>query len=211
MSSETKVQLPRELTLADGAMAMDGGSLGLRAVDEAGEQVSYRLDWSIRAHREDTTQFYVNEKPIPRGSPEEAAWLALLRSAAIHRPSASPTPPGTRISENRVVLSDDIVDYFEAIKRGPETAILWLARQFVAKVSSATYQEGNTLREPPPPPDDIRSLVMTGKTVEAIRAYRLAHPDVGMMAARAAVHMLVSEATETAQPSLAPAGAARSG
>lgn len=207
----TRTLLPTRLELEEGAMAMDGGSLALEALDQAGRRVDLRLDWSIRALREGTAQLYVDDVPVPRASPEEAAWLALVRDAGLKTSSESPTAGSTPISAKCVVLADDVAGYFDAIERGPEAAVSWLAARLVALVSSATYREGRAAPELPAPEENIRSLVMQGEMVKAIVAYRQAHPDVGVMAARAMVKALATESEEeiahsAAPPESAPAG-----
>lgn len=192
--SDPVTELPTELTLTNCAMAMDGGSLLLRALDQSGVEVELYLDWSVRRQMEKTTQLFANSRLVPRGSPEEARWLALVGRAAIQRPSAPSTPAGTTISRNCVVLADDAAEYISAIEQGPEVAISCLATRFISLVSSAAYQEGHAPSEPPsPPPDRVRSLVMEGKTVEAIKVHREAHPEVGLMEASRTVKALVAE------------------
>ncbi|APR80629.1 Hypothetical protein A7982_05976 [Minicystis rosea] len=174
-------------------MAMDGGSLALRAIDESGSEVWLSLDWSIDSYRRGTTQFYVNKKIIPRDSAEEDAWLTRVREATIRSPPPRRGRAEHPISENRIVVGDDIAEYFHAIDDGPEAAIAHTAARFVSLICSEAYRRGRAPTDRPPPPDPIRSLVMEGKIVEAIKAYRAAHPEIGLAAAKVAINVMAGE------------------
>jgi hypothetical protein len=189
----TEDKLPVELTLTGCAMAMDGGSIGLQGIDQAGAEVRLYLDWSIDSQREGTTQLYANEMPVPRGSREESRWLALVRGAAVQAAPCPESAHGASISKRRMSVAEDAAAYLEAVDEGPEAAITCLAARLVSLVSSAVYQDAH----PPPPPsasvDRVRLLLSEGKRMEAIKAYREEHPDVGIAAARVAVEALAKE------------------
>jgi ribosomal protein L7/L12 len=55
--------------------------------------------------------------------------------------------------------------------------------------------------------DPILALLAEGKKMEAVKAYREAHPDVGIVAARLAVEELAAKMTIAAQQPAAPDGA----
>lgn len=189
----TENELPTELTLTGCAMAMDGGSIVLRGVDRAGVEVSLYLDWSIRSQREGTTQLYANEIPVPRGSQEESRWLTLVRGAAVRVTPDRERAHGDSVSPNRIVLAEDAAAYLDAIDQGPEAALTHLASRLVSLVSSAAYQDDRPPPPSSPPVDRVRLLVSEGRRMEAIKAYREEHPDVGIAAARVAVEALAEK------------------
>jgi hypothetical protein len=82
-----KQQQASMLTITMGAVAADGGSISLQAVDQQGATISFYLQWSIMSQQDGTAQFYVNSKAIPKGSKEEATWLSLVRSAKVQEPA----------------------------------------------------------------------------------------------------------------------------
>ncbi len=171
------MQAPASLVVLNGGMAMDGGSIFLRCVS-SGRDINVSLDWSIASRRRGEPQLAVDERPIPRGSAEEAIWLQLIERAEFRIGDAPPA--GDRISPRAIVLSDDIGDYFAAIHRGPAEALQHLARQLVALVRSVAYQSPEREPSEPPPSDpllDVRDLVTAGKRVEAIRWYRDRYPN----------------------------------
>lgn len=195
----TEGDLPSDLTLTDGAMAMDGGSIHLQGIDQSGERVDLYLDRSIGSQRAGTTQLYVNAAPVARGSQQESLWLELVRRASVRNKPAPEDAHGTSISENRIVLAEDAAAYFQAIDQGPEAAIACLAAHLVSLVSSVAYRGAHAPTPSPLPVDPVMSLLAEGKKTEAIKAYREAHPDVGMLAARLAVEALAEEMRIAAQ------------
>ncbi|MDC0749281.1 hypothetical protein [Polyangium mundeleinium] len=192
MTSEAE-RLPTELRLLHGAMALDGGSLSLHAVDQDEARVELFLDWAIQSQREGTTQFYANDRLVPRGSPEEARWLSLLRGAVPEPRNARPASEDGSSFSPGVILADDAAAYWNAIEQGPASALAHLATRFVTLISSPAYQEGRTPVPPQAPQNRVRSLVTEGKRMEAIKAYRDAHPDIGIVAASSAVKALGAE------------------
>jgi hypothetical protein len=189
----TQHELPAGLALTDCAMALDGGSIFLQGVDQAGAEVRLYLDWAIDSQRKGTTQLYANEMPVPRGSQEESRWLALVRGAAVR---VTPDPEGahgTSVSQNRIVLAEGVGAYLDAIDAGPEAAVTCLAGRLVSLVSSATYQDAHPPPPQSPPVDRVRLWVSQGRRMEAIKAYREEHPDVGIAAARIVVDALAKE------------------
>jgi len=72
-----------KITIKNGALAMDGGSIALEALDAAHRTLRIRLDWSIAAQRAGTTCLAIDQAKVARGSLEEARWIEVLRSAHI--------------------------------------------------------------------------------------------------------------------------------
>lgn len=185
---------PVALTLVDGAMAMDGGSIGLMARTLAGADVHLRLDWSITARRGGTPQFFVNDEPVWRGTEEEGGWLDLLRRAVtVYDEEPTPDTGTDAPPAKRLILSPDIADYFAAIDDGQGPALRALADRVVQVVTSTAYQHPVPYVAPPTPIQRVRLLLAAGRRMEAIRAYREAHPDVGVMEAKRAVLSLEAE------------------
>ncbi|MDC3979810.1 hypothetical protein [Polyangium jinanense] len=195
MTSDSE-RLSTAIQLTDGAMAMDGGSLVLHAVDQDGARVELFLDWSIRSHQEGKTQFYANGQPVPRGSPEEARWLSLI-GGAVPKPSNSrPTPEEKGRAGKTVILAEDAAGYFNAIEKGPASALAHLANRFVSLISSQAYKEARAPAPPQAPEDRVESLLREGKTMAAIQAFREAHPHIGLEAASRAVKAMAAEMEE---------------
>lgn len=127
-----------KVTITDGTMTLDGGSIFLKAIDSSAASLTFRVDWSIDAQLAGAMQFYVDGVAVPRNSEPEAQWLALLREAEIEIPDGG--RPAEASPKPAMVLSDDIAAYMDAIDHGPTEALAWLVRDFVSKVSSEAYQ-----------------------------------------------------------------------
>ncbi|MDI1447931.1 hypothetical protein [Polyangium sp. 6x1] len=156
MASESE-RLPTTLRITNGAMAMDGGSLTLHAVDQDGARVELFLDWSIRSHQEGKTQFYANGQPVPRGAPEEARWLSLIGGSVPKPHTTRPTSEESGRSSKGVILAEDAAGYFNAIEQGPASALAHLASRLVSLVSSQAYQKARAPVSPQAPQDRARS------------------------------------------------------
>src|SRR4051794_23913667 len=106
----------RVLTINNGAMCMDGGSVNLEATDAARRPWQISLDWSIGAKRAGKTSLTINGTKLQAGGAEEAEWIERLRGAEIagaDGPAPSPPPP-----QKRIVLAPDAKAYFDAIDKG---------------------------------------------------------------------------------------------
>jgi hypothetical protein len=126
----------KPLILTRGAMALDGGSISLRAA--SGEAtIELFLKWSIQAQCNHGGRLYVNGKAVKKRSPAEERWLARLRSAEIMPEKRGGT--GERISSKRVALSQDIDDYLAAVDEGPTTAVDSLRKRLIRIVRSKRY------------------------------------------------------------------------
>jgi hypothetical protein len=166
------VLFPTSLTIVDGAVASDGGSIALRGVTPADEDLHFHLDWSLDAQARNTTQLSVNGMPVPKGSPEEAAWLALIRNAEI--PSIHVEPQS---EESRQALRH-------------------LADELVELVSSPLYHFGPPVQHGElsvPLKNRLASLLTEGKRREAIQLYRQYHRGVGILQAAKDVEAIASD------------------
>ncbi len=106
-----------KITVFDSAIASDGGSLAILSIDANQAQYNFHLHWSIEAQVNGTTQLYVNDVVVPKGSQEEKAWLDLLATAEAHH--RDPDAPGK--------------DYSEAVRDTIE--------EMISRVRSDAYQQ----------------------------------------------------------------------
>lgn len=114
----TKHRRVTALTLTDGSVAADGGSISLQALNQDGARVDLYLDWSITSQTDGTAQFFVNGKAIPKRSMEEVTWLDLLRAATAR-------DPGRELSR----LAGDLVsavssEAYQGSHRQPESSTI---------------------------------------------------------------------------------------
>jgi hypothetical protein len=180
--------VPSTLTILDGAMAMDGGSIDLRATDDDGRPLRVYLDWSIDSHACGMVQLYVDDVAVPKRSDEEARWLDALRGCGLGERSSDRAPPRKILSDTNILLADDdaTVDYFAAIEQGPGAALRALVKHLVSNVESEAYAAPSTISAD----DRVRELLRQGERHDAIRVYRAAHPELSLAAAVAAVDAL---------------------
>ena len=132
--------VPTNLTIVNGAMAMDGGSIFLEAIDQTGNPVHLNLHWSIAAQQSHSGQLSANGVAVSKGSEEEQQWLDRIRAATIHYGEDSAVQEADRISQRRAVLGKDIQDYFTAIDEGPSEALRSLVNRLVSIVLSEAYR-----------------------------------------------------------------------
>src|SRR2546423_324803 len=102
----------RVLTINNGAMCMDGGSVYLEATDAAGRPWQISLDWSIAANRAGNTSLSINDTKLQAGGAEEAEWIESLRCAdAAGADGSTSSPPS---AQKRIVLAPDAKAYLDA-------------------------------------------------------------------------------------------------
>jgi hypothetical protein len=180
--------VPRKLAIHNGAMAMDGGSIHLHAIEEHGLPLVVELDWSIDSHACCMTQLYVDDVAAPKRSDEEARWLDALRGCEIAGADEKPVRSGKVLSETRILLAEDDATqaYFTAIEQGPGAALRALVKHLVSNVESEAYAAPSTISAD----DRVRELLRQGERHDAIRVYRAAHPELSLAAAVAAVDAL---------------------
>lgn len=176
---------PPELTLLNGAMALDGGSTELQA-RSANRKVVLSLDWSLDAQQSGATQFSVDGRAVPKRSPEESLWLNLVRRAAARLPAFDPHRPMTR--GGLFLLPPEDLAYFKAMEQGPEVALRVLAERFANLIESEPYAAATRSEDA-----DVRALVKEGRRAEAVQVYRAAHPEASTTEARAAVERIAAE------------------
>jgi hypothetical protein len=127
------------LTINNGAMCMDGGSVHLEATDAAGRPWQISLDWSIAANRAGNTSLSINGTKLQAGGAEEAEWIERLRCADVAGADGSaPSPPS---AQKRIVLAPDAKAYLDAIDQGPRSALLALRDDLLHKLQSPQHKQ----------------------------------------------------------------------
>ena len=79
------MNIPQKLTILDGAMAMDGGSISLIGKDPSGNIMEISLDWSLEAQINGTTKLNLNKMPLEKRSREEEKLLNALKNSEIQQ------------------------------------------------------------------------------------------------------------------------------
>ena len=128
---------PQQLTISEGAMAMDGGSIVLSGQDPSGKIWHVLLDWSLDDQVNGTTALRLNQMPLEKRSVAEKHLLNVLRKARIEPIETSPAE--NHSATRRVALGQDINQYMQAIEAGPEVALQKLIDQLIANVMSDAY------------------------------------------------------------------------
>ena len=139
------MNIPQKLTIHDGAMAMDGGSISLTGKDQAGNIMEISLDWSLEAQTNGTAQLNLNKMPLEKRSREEEKLLGVLNNAKIQS-SDAPEQRASRPTK-RFAPEEDINKYLNAMEDGPEAALRQLIDQLISKVMSETYTRAEPLNQ----------------------------------------------------------------
>jgi len=130
-------RIPDNLTILNGAMAMDGGSIRLLGSDAAGNTIHIYLDWSLDAQANGTTALRMNSIPFEKGSSAERRLIEVLGAAEIHfskqNGQAEPAPI------QGAAMGADISQYVEAIKTSPEAALENLVARLISNVKSKQH------------------------------------------------------------------------
>jgi hypothetical protein len=137
------MNIPQKLTIHDGAMAMDGGSISLIGKDRSGNIMEISLDWSLEAQINGTIKLNLNKLPLEKRSREEEKLLDVLKNSEIQPSETSERRDST--PNQRVALGEDTQKYLSAIEAGPEAALRRLIDQLISKVMSETYTRAQPL------------------------------------------------------------------
>lgn len=129
----------RVLTINNGAMCMDGGSVYLEATDDTRQAWQISLDWSIAANRAGKTSLSVNGTQLQAGCAEEAEWIESLRCAEIAGADGSTRSPSS--PQKRIVLAADAKAYLDAIDKGPRSALMALRDDLIQKLQSPQHRQ----------------------------------------------------------------------
>ena len=131
------MKIPEKLTILDGAMAMDGGSISLMGKDSYGNSIQIDLDWSLEAQVNGTTKLSLNKIPLEKRSHEEEMILGVLENAEIERSEGQDS--GDSASFQGAVLGEDINQYQSAIAEGPTAALRNLINRLISNVTSERH------------------------------------------------------------------------
>ena len=72
-----------DITIYNGAIATDGGSIFLEASDGSNQRIYIHLEWSIRAQQTSSTFLTVDNVRIEPCSTLEANWIEKLKTARV--------------------------------------------------------------------------------------------------------------------------------
>jgi hypothetical protein len=126
-------ELPRRITVRDCAMTLDGGTIHLRAIDEAGRQVSIMLATSLpSSSMRAAGRLYFDGGLVPMRSERETRILKLLSEATVQ---AASLPPSGRTSR-MAIIGQDIKEFLE---QTPEENCRAFIRKIVESVQSESY------------------------------------------------------------------------
>jgi len=128
----------RHLTISNGAMCMDGGSVYLEGTDATGRMMRISLDWSIAAQQAGETSLTIDGMKLQPGSVEEMEWIDTLRCARIAGADATSGVPSP--SPKRIVLAADAKAYLEAMDQGPRSALSALLDDLLQKLQSPLHR-----------------------------------------------------------------------
>jgi hypothetical protein len=138
---ENNVNITGALTILNCAMAMDGGSKALMAMDDTGQEIRFYIPQHVIQENFSRNnipgRLHVNNKPIEVRSDEENEIVRLLKEAKIKFTSPSKKPDLE--SANRIIIGDDIKDYFSAVEKGPDHALAFMVKEIIDFVSSEEY------------------------------------------------------------------------
>lgn len=129
------MNVPESLTIVDGALAMDGGSIFLKAIDDGRRQHTIFLNWAIAAQKEGGTSLWVDDQPLTKQSHGEGEWVRAIASAQIV-PAEAPYPSGERISANPLMLAKDAEAVLTAGERSVVDGLTALRDSLLQKVRS---------------------------------------------------------------------------
>lgn len=127
---------PTQITVVDGGIFLDGGSIRIEAVDGLQVHYSFYLDRCFKLQDSHSTQLFLNQKIIPKASLEESTWLKLLLSADYQ------SAVGGLVSltdepwlENPV----DVSDVLTKAESNPEWMMKYLVHQLITHLQSPEY------------------------------------------------------------------------
>ncbi|HEY1109947.1 MAG TPA: hypothetical protein VGE76_14960 [Opitutaceae bacterium] len=128
---------PVSLTIVDGALAMDGGSVFLATIDDRGIRRSILLGWSIASQKSASTALIVDEHRLAKGSSEESAWIGAIASAQL-APIERPLPEN-RVGGDAIVLAKDAATILAAGANDPVEGLDALRNDLLLKIRSSTH------------------------------------------------------------------------
>jgi len=117
------MNIPNRLTIINGAVAPDGGSIFLDAFDDQFRPIKILLDWSLDAQYFGATSLDIDGITVAKRSVEEAKWLELIVSAAIdaRNPAISPAQEDG-VTAGLKSLRDNLVEKVRSSTHDPKKA-----------------------------------------------------------------------------------------
>lgn len=189
-STKLKWSMPTRLTIINGAVASDGGSIDLEAIDEQGKAISLFLDWSIAAQQNGTTHIRIAENRIEKGTEEECLWLTLLQEASIHGENDPQEHNRVQTTVSGIILPPDIRNHFEALRIDDAYELRFLVIRFVMLALSERFvdpQGAEAIR------DKVRSLLAAGDRIGAMKLLRDSDPTMTLKTAQQTIESISSE------------------
>lgn len=138
-------QYPNEITITNGAFALDGGSISIFGNDENGKTIHIHLGWSINAQMSGEGQLYFNDIAVPKRSYEESYVLSLLEN--VNYEDKSPKKDEPQISSKRIIIGEDIKRIMDGMDEGPIPFMKSIVKQLLFNVRSDKYIKGSNYRE----------------------------------------------------------------
>jgi len=128
------VDLPKSITLVESNYWLDGGSITLHAISEAGEKHLIHLNQRMIPGSKHPGRLLFDNTLIQVRSEAEARIIELLRLAKVDADDA--LPPAQ--PKNRLILSDDIR---HVLQNSPAANIEEFRREFIEYLQSDEYLE----------------------------------------------------------------------
>ena len=131
------------VVIEDGGYSMDGGSIWLGLRDAQGDEHEVVLVQHMIPNREGRYvpgRIYIDDLLVPVRSATEEQILAAIGTATIqlaYEDNGADEP--LVVSENVLILGDDIKEYFAAVDEGPEASVRLLIARFLGYVETDEY------------------------------------------------------------------------
>lgn len=131
--------IPQLRVIVNGFYLTDGGSIDLRILDDAGSEHRLELVQHLIPTNSTTDRsfgrLYMDGRLIDVRSADESAIITFLETALIQVEFG-----GTRAAEGQhLMIGDDITSCFDAMEKGPASALGFLVEQLVTFVRSEEY------------------------------------------------------------------------
>lgn len=182
--------MPTRLTIINGAVASDGGSIGLETINEQGKTIRLFLDWSIAAQQNGTTHIRIDENRIEKGTEEERLWLTLLQEALIHGENDPQEHNRVQTTMSGIILPPDIRNHFEALRIDAAYELRFLVIRFIMLAMSERLGDP---REAEVARKKAHALLSAGDRLGALKLLREADPTLTLKAAQQALESISAE------------------
>jgi len=118
------MNIPSSLTIITGALAPDGGSVFLEALDDQSHRRTIMLDWSLAAQEFSATTLDVDGITVAKRTVEEAAWIEIIASATIAAQNHAAISPARKdaVTAGLVALRDNLVEKVRSSTHQPKKA-----------------------------------------------------------------------------------------